>query len=191
VLINHQRGEVSFKVVYYGVGGGGKTTNVEFIHDHINPQLRGGLVSVKTEGDRTLFFDFLYVELTTIKGLKPKFNVYTVPGQPMYTASRRLVLRGVDGVVFVADSQGDRLQENIESLTELGGYLKEKGSSLSEFPFVLQCNKQDLSSAVAPDELSKQLGLNGQPRFGAIATEGKSVFDTMKAIITLVSQRKM
>jgi signal recognition particle receptor subunit beta len=191
MLINQQRGEISFKIVYYGAGGGGKTTNVEFIHDHINPQLRGELVSVKTEGDRTLFFDFLYVELTSINGLKPKFNFYTVPGQPIYTASRRLVLRGVDGVVFVADSQEDRLQENIESLTEVQEYLKEKGNSLSEFPFVLQCNKQDLFSATAPEELSKQLGLNGQPRFGAIAIQGKSVFDTMRAIITLVTQRKM
>ena len=190
MLINQRRGEINFKVVYYGTAEGGKTSNLEYIHTHVNPNHRGELVSIKTQGDRTLFFDFLFIELSKINGFKPKFNFYTVPGQTMYAASRKLVLRGVDGVVFVADSQEDRLQENIESLAELEGYLHEQGYQLDAFPFILQCNKQDLSTATPPQTLSEQLGLNGQPCFGSIATKGESVFDTMKAIISQVTKRR-
>lgn len=189
MLINRHRGEINFKIVYCGPAVCGKTTNLEYIYSHVNPQLRGELISIKTQGDRTLYFDFLNIELNAIRGLKPKFNFYTVPGQTMYAASRKLVLRGVDGVAFVADSQEDRLEENIESLTELKEYLQKEGYQLSEFPFVLQCNKQDLPTATPPHELSKQLGLNGQPCFGAIATNGERVFDTMKAIINLVTRK--
>ena len=190
MLINQQRREINFKIVYYGTAEGGKTTNLEYIYSHVNPKQRGELVSIKTQGDRTLFFDFLYIELSEINGLRPKFNFYTVPGQTMYAASRRLVLRGVDGVVFVADSQDDRLQANIESLAELKKYLHEGGNQLSEFPFILQCNKQDLATATPPQELSGQLGLNGQPCFGSVATEGDYVFDTMKAIINQVTRKR-
>jgi signal recognition particle receptor subunit beta len=190
MLINQRRGEINFKVVYYGTAEGGKTSNLEYIYSHVNPNHRGELVSIKTQGDRTLFFDFLFIELSKINGLKPKFNFYTVPGQTMYAASRRLVLRGVDGVVFVADSQENRLQANIESLAELQEYLHEEGYQLKAFPFILQCNKQDLSSAIPPQKLSEQLGLNGQPCFGSIATQGEQVFDTMKAIINKVAKRK-
>jgi signal recognition particle receptor subunit beta len=189
MLINQRRGEVSFKIVYYGTAECGKTTNLEYIHSHVNPGQRGEMISIKTQGDRTLYFDFLYVELSEIKGFKPKFNFYTVPGQAMYAASRRLVLRGVDGVAFVADSQEDRLEDNIESLAELHKYLRALGHQLNEFPFILQCNKQDLPTAIAPQELSKQLGLNGRQCFGSIATQGDRVFDTMKAIIQQVAKK--
>ena len=190
MLINQRRGEINFKIVYYGTALGGKTSNLEYIYSHVNPKQRGELVSIKTKGDRTLFFDFLYIELSPINGLRPKFNFYTVPGQTMYAASRKLVLRGVDGVVFVADSQDNRLRENLESLAELKKYLREEGYNLSEFPFILQCNKQDLSTATPPQKLSEQLGLNGQPCFGSIATQGENVFDTMKAIVNQVAKRK-
>lgn len=189
MLINHRRGEINFKIVYYGPAEGGKTSNLEYIYGHVNQNHRSELVSIKTQGDRTLFFDFLYIELSKINGLKPKFNFYTVPGQTMYAASRRLVLRGVDGVVFVADSQGNRIQDNVESLAELKKYLHEQGYELNEFPFILQCNKQDLSSAMPPQTLREQFGLNGQPCFGSIATQGKHVFDTMKAIVSQVTRR--
>lgn len=190
MLINQCRGEINFKIVYYGTAEGGKTTNLEYIYRQVNTTHRGDLVSIKTQGDRTLFFDFLYIELSEINGLRPKFNFYTVPGQTMYAASRRLVLRGVDGVVFVADSQENRLQENIHSLAELREYLRAEDHQLSEFPFILQCNKQDLPTATPPQVLSEQLGLNGRPCFGSIATEGESVFDTMKAIINRVTKRR-
>lgn len=188
MLINQRKKEINFKVVYYGPAEGGKTSNLEYIHSHVNPSHRGELVSIKTQGDRTLFFDFLLIELSKISGFKPKFNFYTVPGQTMYAASRKLVLRGVDGVVFVADSQENRLQDNIESLTELKEYLHEQGYELNAFPFILQCNKQDISTAMSPQQLREQFGLNGQPCFGSIATQGDHVFDTMKAIINQVTK---
>jgi signal recognition particle receptor subunit beta len=190
MLINQRKGEINFKVVYYGPAEGGKTSNLEYIYSHVNPIHRGELVSIKTQGDRTLFFDFLLIELSKINGLKPKFNFYTVPGQTMYAASRKLVLRGVDGVVFVADSQENRLQDNIESLTELKEYLQDQGYQLNSFPFILQCNKQDLATATPPQKLSEQFGLNGQRCFGSIATQGEHVFDTMKAIINQVTKSR-
>ena len=190
MLINQRRGEINFKVVYYGTAEGGKTSNLEYIYSHVNPNHRGELVSIKTQGDRTLFFDFLLIELSKINGLKPRFNFYTVPGQTMYAASRKLVLRGVDGVVFVADSQESRLQQNIESLIELKEYLRDQGYQLNSFPFILQCNKQDLATATPPQKLSEQLGLNGQLCFGSIAIQGEHVFDTMKAIVNQVAKSR-
>jgi signal recognition particle receptor subunit beta len=191
MLINQQQGEINFKIVYYGVAEGGKTTNLEYIHSQINPDQRSKLISIKTEGDRTLYFDFLHIELSAISGLRPKFNFYTVPGQAMYTASRKLVLRGADGVVFVADSQEQRLPDNHKSLTELRGYLNGNGNgrSFAEFPFILQCNKQDLHAAIPPDTLREELGLGDQPYFGSVATQGDMVFATMKAIISRVTKR--
>jgi hypothetical protein len=155
----------------------------------VNEKQRGELVSIKTQGDRTLYFDFMHIEFDEIRGLKPRFNLYTVPGQSIYSASRRLVLRGVDGVVFVADSQAKRMEDNIASLVELKEYLYEQGYHLSEFPFILQCNKQDLPGAIPPQILSEQLGLNGRPCFGSIAVTGVKVFDTMKFIIAQVVRR--
>ncbi|OGP94493.1 MAG: hypothetical protein A2Z19_05660 [Deltaproteobacteria bacterium RBG_16_54_18] len=191
MLINQQRGEINFKIVYYGVAEGGKTTNLEYIHSHINPDQRTKLISIKTEADRTLYFDFLHIELSAINGLTPKFNFYTVPGQTVYSASRKLVLRGADGVVFVADSQEQRLADNHRSLAELRVYLNGNGSgsSFTEFPFILQCNKQDLPTAVSAEKLHEELGLSAQPYFGSVATAGDMVFDTMKAIIDRVTKR--
>lgn len=189
MFINQRLGEINFKIVYWGPAMSGKTTNLQYIHSRTNPERRSELVLIKTSGERTLFFDFMHMELNEIKGLKPKFNFYTVPGQVIYSASRKLVLRGAEGVVFVADSQENLLQENIKSLADLEESLDELGHQLSEFPLVLQCNKQDLPVATSPETISKQLGLNGQPCFGSIATQGEGVFNSMKAIINLVMQR--
>jgi signal recognition particle receptor subunit beta len=189
MFINERLSEINFKIVYWGPALSGKTTNLQYIHSRINPERRGELVSIKTEGERTLFFDYLHMELGEVRGLKPKFNLYTVPGQSIYAASRSLVLRGAEGVVFVADSQGDLLKENISSLADLETQLGKLGYRLSEFPFILQCNKQDLSTATPPQELSKQLRLNVRKCFGSIATQGEGVLDTMKAIVNLIMQR--
>lgn len=186
IFINRKLGEINLKVVYYGPALSGKTTNLEYIHANIDPTLRSELVSLKTQEDRTLFFDFLQLELGRVSGLKPKFNLYTVPGQVIYAASRRLVLEGADGVVFVADSQADRMQDNIDIWGALAGYLSTIGQSLSDFPIVLQCNKQDLPDALAPEVLGSRLKQNALPCLGSVATEGDGVFDTLKAIINLV-----
>jgi signal recognition particle receptor subunit beta len=189
MFINRKLGELNLKVVYWGPALSGKTTNLEYIHANIEPSLRSELVSLKTQEDRTLFFDFLQLGLGRIKGLKPKFNLYTVPGQVIYAASRRLVLEGADGVVFVADSQADRLQENVDILASLAGYLARMGHDLADYPLVLQCNKQDLSSVLAPRELRRRLGQDTVPCLGSVATEGKGVFDTLKTVINLVVGR--
>ncbi|TKJ31289.1 MAG: gliding-motility protein MglA [Chloroflexi bacterium B3_Chlor] len=186
MFINRKLGELNLKVVYYGPALSGKTTNLEYIHDNIDPRLRTELVSLKTQEDRTLFFDFLQLELGQVKGLKPKFNLYTVPGQVIYAASRRLVLEGADGVVFVADSQADRLRDNIDLLGNLVIYLSKKGQALSDYPMVLQCNKQDLPNAMPPEELRNRLRQDSVPCLGSVATEGEGVFDTLKMIINLV-----
>lgn len=186
MFINRKLGELNLKVVYYGPSLGGKTTNLEYIHGTIDPKLRSELVSLKTQEDRTLFFDFLQLELGHIRGLKPKFNLYTVPGQVIYAASRKLVLEGADGVVFVADSQAERVQDNIDLLANLGIYLSKIGQGLSDYPLVLQCNKQDLPSALQPEVLRSRLRQNGIPCVGSVATEGEGVFETLKTIINLV-----
>ena len=189
MFINRKLGELNLKVVYWGPALSGKTTNLEYIHAHIPPRLRSELVSLKTREDRTLFFDFLQLETGLVKGLKPKFNLYTVPGQVVYAASRKLILEGADGVVFVADSQSERLQENIENLAGLAASLDRMSVRLVDYPLVLQCNKQDLPSSLAPEVLRERLGQNGVPCLGSVATEGTGVFDTLKAIINLVVGR--
>ena len=189
MFINQRLGEINFKIVYWGPAMSGKTTSLQYIHSRINPKRRGELVSIKTSGERTLYFDFMHMELNEIKGFKPKFNLYTVPGQAIYSASRSVVLRGAEGVVFVADSQEDLLEVNRTSLADLETQLGKLGHPLTDFPFILQCNKQDLPTATPPQELSKQLELNGQPCFGSIANQGDGVFDSMKSIMTLVMQR--
>ena len=186
MFINQKLGELNLKVVYYGPALSGKTTNVEYIHANVDPSLRTELVSLKTQEDRTLFFDFLQLELGRVGGLKPKFNLYTVPGQVIYAASRRLVLEGADGVVFVADSQADRLRDNIDLLGTLAIYLAKMGQGLSDYPMVLQCNKQDLPGALPPEELRICLKQDSVPCLGSVATEGDGVFDTLKTIINLV-----
>ena len=188
MFINAGLREVNLKIVYYGPGLAGKTTNLQYIHARMNPTTRGDLVSLKTREDRTLFFDFMQLEFGEVKGLKPRFSLYTVPGQVRYAATRRLVLQGADGVVFVADSRADRMAENLWSLAGLEQYLGKGGLATGKLPIVLQCNKQDLPSALAPADLRVRLGWNGAPCFGAVATQGTGVLDTLRAIINRTIQ---
>jgi mutual gliding-motility protein MglA len=186
MFINWKLREINLKIVYYGPALSGKTTNLEVIHAKTSPTMRGELVSLKTREDRTIYFDFLQLGLGQIRGLKPKFNLYTVPGQIYYAASRKLVLQGADGVVFVADSQACRLQENIETLANLEQNLRELGNDPKGFPFILQFNKRDLPDALPIDSLRRVLGRNGAPQIEAVATQGIGVFDTLKATINTV-----
>jgi signal recognition particle receptor subunit beta len=189
MFINWKLREINLKIVYYGPALSGKTTNLEYIHAHTNPKIRGELVSIKTHEDRTLFFDFLQLELGEVMGLKPKFHLYTVPGQVYYVASRKLVLQGADGVVFVADSQANRLDDNIESLRDMKVYLAEMGHKVDDFPLVIQFNKRDLPNAAPVPLLRSTLAANGQPCLEAVAVEGKGVFDALKVIIQRVVNR--
>jgi signal recognition particle receptor subunit beta len=189
MFINWKLREINLKIVYYGPALGGKTTNLRYIHAKTNPDIRGELVSLQTQGDRTIYFDFLQLELGQIAGLKPRFNLYTVPGQVFYVGSRKLVLQGADGLVFVADSQWERLQANIEMMRGMRNNLRELGYDLRSMPLVLQCNKRDLQNIAPVSMMQHQLGCNGTPCFASIATEGKGVFDTLKAIINLVVNR--
>jgi signal recognition particle receptor subunit beta len=172
--------EVSCKIVYCGPGLGGKTTNLLQIRDRIPSKSRGRLVSIATRGDRTLFFDFLPMELGQIKGYTTRFHLYTVPGQVHYEASRRLILKGADGIVFVVDSQRDRLDANIESLYELERALSEQGMELATLPAVIQYNKRDLDDICNVDVLEKELNPMSFPKFEAVATRGEGVVDTLK-----------
>lgn len=186
MFVNWKMREINLKLVYYGPALSGKTTNLEYVHSRTNPRLRGDLISLKTRGDRTLYFDFMQLELGRIKGLKPKFNLYTVPGQPCYVASRRLVLQGADGVVYVADSQLNRLKANIEAMRSLEENLMALGMNPDEFPMVLQYNKRDLRS-IAPIALLRiQLARDGVPQFQSVATDGVGVLETLKAAINLI-----
>ena len=181
-FINYASREINCKIVYYGPGLGGKTTNLQYIYDSTAAQAKGKLISLATETDRTLFFDFLPLDLGTVRGFKTRFHLYTVPGQVFYDASRRLILKGVDGVVFVADSQRERMDANIESLANLEANLKQHGYELNNIPFVLQLNKRDLPNAVPSDVLRTELMRNGEPVFEAVASKGMGVFDTLKAV---------
>jgi signal recognition particle receptor subunit beta len=189
MFVNWKMREVNLKIVYYGPAMSGKTTNLEYIHDRTNPQLRGELISLKTRGDRTIYFDFMQLELGRIRGLKPKFNLYTVPGQPCYVASRRLVLQGADSVVYVADSQLNRLKANIDAMRSLDENLRALGLNPLDFPLVLQYNKRDLPSIAPIALLRMQLARDGVPQFQSVATEGVGVVETLKAAINLVISR--
>jgi mutual gliding-motility protein MglA len=186
MFINWKSREINLKIVYYGPALSGKTTNLQYIHAKVNPRIRGELVSLKTRGDRTIYFDFLQVELGQIAGLKPRFNLYTVPGQVYYVGSRKLVLQGVDGMVFVADSQRQRMGDNVESVRDMEHNLRELGFDLQTTPLVLQCNKRDLSEIASVPLIQQCLGFDDIPCFASVATEGDAVFDTLKAIINLV-----
>jgi signal recognition particle receptor subunit beta len=186
MFINPKRREIEIKIVYYGPPLSGKTTNLIHIHSKVDPRIRGELVSLKTREDRTIFFDLLQLELGEIEGLKPRFNLYTVPGQVRYAASRKLVLPGVDGVVFVADSQPHMRRSNIAAMHGLQQNLRELELEPSSFPLVLQLNKRDAPEAVPEALLRTDLGCNGAPCFSSIAAQGIGVFDTLKAIIKLV-----
>ena len=181
-FINYATREINCKIVYYGPGLCGKTTNLQYIYDSTAPQAKGKLISLATETDRTLFFDFMPLELGTVRGFKTRFHLYTVPGQVYYDASRKLILKGVDGVVFVADSQEERFDANIESLYNLEENLKSQGYDLMQLPYVLQLNKRDLPTVVPADELTAELQRKGEPVFEAIASNGTGVFDTLKAV---------
>jgi signal recognition particle receptor subunit beta len=181
-FINYAAREITCKVVYYGPGLGGKTTNVKYIYDKTNPDAKGKLISLATEADRTLFFDFMPLELGTVRGFRTRFQLYTVPGQVFYDASRRLILKGCDGVVFVADSQEARLEANVESLRNLDRHLRSHGYSIMTLPYVLQLNKRDLPTAVPREELIRRLRFRGETVIDAVATEGEGVFDTLKAV---------
>ena len=180
-FINYAAREINVKIVYYGPGLGGKTTNLQYIYEKSNPQQKGKLISLATETDRTLFFDFLPLDLGSVRGFKTRFHLYTVPGQVFYDASRKLILKGVDGVVFVADSQEARMDANGESLKNLQVNLKENGFDLKAIPYVLQFNKRDLPTAVAVDTMYRVLNFKGEPTFEAVAIRGMGVFETLKA----------
>lgn len=180
--INWQLREINFKVVYYGPALSGKTTNLERIHARVDPHRRSELVSLKTHEDRTLFFDFLQIELGKISGLQPKIHLYTVPGQTYYEPSRKLVLRGADGVVFVADSASNRLYANQVSWNDLQKHLKSYRLSLQNIPVIVQFNKQDIPGALSPIKLKEELFLNDFQIIPASAVKGEGVFDTLKAV---------
>jgi signal recognition particle receptor subunit beta len=181
-FINYASREINCKIVYYGPGLCGKTTNLQYIYDSTAPTAKGKLISLATETDRTLFFDFMPLELGTVRGFKTRFHLYTVPGQVYYDASRKLILKGVDGVVFVADSQEERMDANIESLYNLEENLQSQGYNLMDLPYVLQLNKRDLPNVIPPDELAAELQRKGEPVFEAVAAKGDGVFDTLKAV---------
>jgi hypothetical protein len=181
-FINYSSREINCKIVYYGPGLCGKTTNLQYIYNKTNPDLKGKMISLATETERTLFFDFLPLALGQIRGFKTRFHLYTVPGQVFYDASRKLILKGVDGVVFVADSQVERMEANIESLENLRQNLAEQGYDLDKISCVVQYNKRDLPNAADLDEMKRLLNPKGMPDFEACATVGKGVFETLKAV---------
>ncbi len=181
-LINYAAREINVKIVYYGPGLSGKTTNIKYIYEKLAPNLKGKLVSVATEQERTLFFDFLPIDLGDVRGFKTRFHLYTVPGQVFYNASRRLILKGVDGIVFVADSQIERMDENIESFENMLENLETYGLRLEDIPYVMQYNKRDLPNIASVEELERNLNKDGVPYFEAIATKGVGVFETLKEI---------
>jgi signal recognition particle receptor subunit beta len=181
-FINYVAREINCKIVYYGPGLGGKTTNLQYVYQITSPENKGKLISLATETERTLFFDFLPIDLGQIRGFRTRFHLYTVPGQVFYDSSRKLILKGVDGVVFVADSQEERIDANLESLSNLAQNLKEQGFDLGKIPYVLQLNKRDLPNAMPVDYLQQQLLVKGEPVFEAVATQGIGVLDTLKAI---------
>lgn len=185
-LINYSQREISCKIVYYGCGLCGKTTNLKYIYSKIQASSRGQLISLATELDRTLFFDFMPLDLGTISGFKTRFHLYTVPGQVFYNASRKLVLKGVDGIIFVADSQVERMDANVESLQNLQDNLKEHDLILEDIPFVVQYNKRDLPNIVSVQDLESKLNHRGVPFFEAVASQGIGVFDTLKSCAKMV-----
>jgi len=185
-FINYSAREINFKIVYYGPGLCGKTTNLEHIYKVSKPEAKGKMVSLATETERTLFFDFLPLSLGEIRGFKTRFHLYTVPGQVFYDASRKLILKGVDGVVYVGDSQLERMEANIESLENLRSNLQEQGYDLDKLPYVVQYNKRDLPNAITMAELEGELNPTKVPSFEAVAPKGVGVFDTLKAVAKLV-----
>jgi len=185
-FINYASREINCKIVYYGPGLCGKTTNLQHVYQKTAPEAKGKMISLATETERTLFFDFLPLALGEIRGFKTRFHLYTVPGQVFYDASRKLILKGVDGVVFVADSQEERLDANIESMENLKVNLEEQGYQLESLPFVVQYNKRDLPNVTSVAELRELLNPDNVPEFEACAQTGEGVFETLKAVAKLI-----
>lgn len=185
-FINYYTKEINCKIVYYGPGLGGKTTNIQYIYQKTKRQMKGKMVSLNTLNERTLFFDFLPLDLGRIRGFKTRLHLYTVPGQAFYESSRKLILRGIDGLIFVADSQVERMEANIESFSTLKQNLTEQGLSLNKLPYVLQWNKRDLPNISRIEDLREKLNRNKVPEFEAVATNGEGVFNTVKTISKMI-----
>lgn len=185
-FVNYHTKEINCKIVYYGPGLGGKTTNIQHVYQRTTAGAKGQMVTLNTENERTLFFDFLPLDLGSIRGYKTRFHLYTVPGQVFYEASRKLILRGVDGVVFVADSQVERMEDNIESLEGLKRNLEEQGYEFGKLPIVLQWNKRDLPNTVSVQDLETKLNKLDMPSYESVASTGEGVFETLKMISKLV-----
>jgi signal recognition particle receptor subunit beta len=185
-FINFPAREINCKLVYYGPGLGGKTANLQWIYDNTGNEKKGKMISLATETDRTLFFDFLPLDLGTVRGFKTRLHLYTVPGQVFYEASRKLILKGADGVVFVADSQEERLDANLETLENLREHLKEHSLEFGNIPYVLQLNKRDLPNVLPLDEMARQLQVKGEPMVEAVAVKGQGVFETLREVAKLV-----
>lgn len=188
-LINVASREIHCKIVYYGTGFCGKTTNLRYIHHHAPETARGDLLSIATESERTLFFDFLPLDLGMIHGFRVRFHLYTVPGQVLYERTRIAVLNGADGLVFVADSSPEKLEENFQSLIELEANMRQVGKNLGEFPLILQWNKRDIPGALPEDTLERYLNRRHVPSFAASAITGEGVFPTLRAICKAVMAR--
>jgi mutual gliding-motility protein MglA len=187
-VFNHVRKEIDAKIVYYGPGISGKTTNLQQIHQRLKPEQRGKMISLATNEDRTLFFDFLPIELGSVRGFKTRFHLYTVPGQVYYGATRRAVLTGADGIVFVADSQADRLDDNLVSLEDLQENLKYYGKKIETVPLIIQYNKRDLPNVLSMEQLNAKVNRWGTPVFESVASAGQGVFETLTAVCRLVLQ---
>jgi len=181
-FINFAAREINCKIVYYGAGLGGKTTNLQVIYQKTAEQQKGKMISLATETERTLFFDFLPLDLGSVRGFKTRIHLYTVPGQVFYDASRKLILRGVDGIVFVADSQEQRMDANVEALENLMSNLQEHGYDFNKVPYVLQLNKRDLPNILSPEDLNKELRKKNEAVVEAVAFQGVGVFETLKEI---------
>lgn len=185
-VFNYLRKEIDAKIVYYGPGVSGKTTNLQYVHEHLKQEQRGKMVSLATDEDRTLFFDFLPIELESVRGFKTRFHLYTVPGQVYYGATRRAVLTGADGIIFVADSQADRVEDNRVSLKDLEENLNYYGKKIETIPFIIQYNKRDLTNILSTEELNQELNRLNAPFFEAVAVSGKGVFETLTTACRLV-----
>jgi len=189
VFINHGLNQIDLKIVYYGPGMSGKTTNLEWVHSNIDPTLRSDILNLKTKEDRTIFFDFMQFEVGQIKGLTPKFNLYTVPGQDMYSLSRKIILNGVDGIIYVADSGPDRMRDNLFTLIDLVKNLRANKHQVEEFPIILQYNKRDKPDALPLAYMKKTLNRFNAPEFEACAISGDGVFESLKCSIDLIVRR--
>ena len=181
-FVNYISKEINCKIVYYGPGLGGKTTNIQYIYKKTSGDHKGQVISLNSDNERTLFFDFLPLNLGEIRGFKTRFHLYTVPGQVFYEASRKLVLRGVDGLIFVADSQVEKLEENLKSLASLEANLAEQGYDINTIPLVMQWNKRDLSNVMSEEDMNEKLNKWNVPAFSSTAISGEGVFETLKAV---------